>query len=237
MLKRLFPTVRTLAPFAVVPLGSLPGRFAEGEEKKEGEQKPDDQKSGEEKGGKPDDQKDDPNKGGDGGTGQPVPYARFSEVVGERNKAQRDLGLKDAEITRLTAQVTQLQAGDQAGTITTLQSQVKTLEKQVQDVDDYFSSLLEAEYASLPADASAMVKDIPGGPRKQFEYLAKHRARLTGAGAGAGDDKGKGGKTGPAHEKKPGEGEKAGPSGVAKGYIERNKPVATEKRTGWAAVL
>jgi hypothetical protein len=179
--------------------------------------------------------------GGSGGeTQSPVPYDRFAAVVTERNSAQRDLGVRDAEIVQLRAQVTQLQAGDQTGTVTQLQARVTELTTQVQQVNDYFDTLLEAEYGSMPAESAAMVRDIPGGPRERFAYLTKHRARLTGTtGAPSGEGEGKAkGKEGPGHEKAPGAGAKAGASDSAKGYTERQKSATGGgQKSGWASML
>jgi hypothetical protein len=170
------------------------------------------------------------------GDGQPVPYVRFTDVVRERNEAQRTLGERDAEVTRLTAQVQQLQSDDQGGTVTQLQAEVGGLKKQVQEIDDYFSGLLEAEYGNLPADAAAMVKDVPGGPRKQFEYLTKHRARLAGAAAPAGDVKPPG-KHGAAHDRRPGAAAAGAASGEATRYADRHKPATEPAKSGWRAKL
>jgi len=131
--------------------------------------------------------------------------------------------------------VQQLQANDQAGTVTQLQGRVAELTTQVQQVENYFSTLLEAEYANLPEASVAMVKDIPGGARQRFEYLTKHRARLTGAAPAAEAPKGK---EGPSNDPKPKPGEQSGASASAKGYTERQKTsTGAGKTSGWGSLL
>ena len=175
--------------------------------------------------------------GKEGGEGTPVPYARFSEVVTERNTAQRELKAAKKEAERLEAQVAQLSANDQSATVADLQRQVKALQKQIDDHDDYFSTLLEADLGSLGDDAKALVNDVPGSARDKYQFLAKHRARLTGSGGGGEGGEGESrGKPGPTHDRKPGgDGGNAGVSAKTKSRIEAAN-ARVRKGGGWQPV-
>jgi hypothetical protein len=173
--------------------------------------------------------------GGEGGDHADVPYSRFAEVVTERNAATRESKDLKKEVDRLTAQVTQLSANDQSGTVADLQKQIKELQKQIDTTDDYFSTLLEADLANLGDDAKALVADVPGTARDKYQFLAKHRARLSGTG-GEGGEGGEGtrGKPGPTHERKPGGGGEAGVSAKTKARIEAQN-ARVRKGQGWTA--
>jgi hypothetical protein len=197
--------------------GGTGGKEGEGGEGGEGG-------SGDGKGGKP----------GDNGDHADVPYSRFAEVVTERNAATREQGRLKKEVERLEAQVTQLSATDQSGTVKDLQAQIKALEKQIETTDDYFSTLLEADLANLGDDAKALVADVPGTARDKYQFLAKHRARLSGT-AGEGGEGGESrGKPGPTHERKPGGGGEPGVSAKTKARIEAQN-ARVRKGQGWTA--
>lgn len=182
---------------------------------------------GADKGKKKDDSGDD-DAGGDGKT--TVPYSRFQEVNTAKRTAERSLATATAEITTLKQQIAQLQSGDQSAALKTAQEQVTTLQTQIKEVDDEFEDMLEVALSDLPKEKAAVVRDIPGGARKQFAWFNKHRASLLGT---TEPEKKKGPKTGD-HDKKPdGDDKDKQPSGAAKSYVDSAKPPA---KGGWGSV-
>lgn len=143
-------------------------------------------------------------EGGDGGAppkGRQIPYERFQTVVGERDNARRERDEANTKVAELEARIQELEAEDQTQVVQELQAKVEAAKTERQETENYFSALLEAELADLPEESQGMVNDVPGGPRKRYEFLVKHRARLS-------PEKEETPKppAGPSNERKPGQG-------------------------------
>lgn len=238
MFETLFPHTRKLDRGSLIDALRRSGRFCQPDDgddgKGAGDGKGTDGGDGKAGGDKPAGGDD---KGKGEGDGQPVPYARFAELVSERNAATREKNSLAKEVERLNSRIAELSSNDQSGTVTALQQQLKDLQKRIDQTDDYFSTLLEADLASLPDDAKAIVNDVPGGARDKYQFLAKHRARLAGTAAGnGGDGDRKNGKPGPTHDRKPEGSGDAGISSKTKSRIEAANSRVREGK-GWTAPI
>lgn len=190
-------------------------------------------------GGKPDEKgkpkggKGKEGEGGDGGDGEkgPVPYDRFREVSKARRTAERSLTTVTQERDQLKQQLEQARSGDQAQALKAAQDEVTTLKQSITTLDAEFEDMLDDALEGSPDDVEKLVRDIPGGPRAQFAFFNKHRARLLGDAKGD-QPKDKGKPAGPKNDRKPDGSEKGGPSSAAKGYVESSKP----KEKGFAGL-
>jgi len=197
---------RLFAPVTTLDLDTLraAGRFAQPDE-------PEKPTEGEKPAEKPADAPKSDEKPAD-------PAGRISALVEERNAERQKAAALQAKLEAAQRQVEELKGGAQA--VADLQRQ---LEEARTATATRFDKLLETELANLPEAAAKAVKAIPGGSEVQFDWLVANRALFTAGGEAKPEDKGI---EGPQNEKKPGAGEKAGASSVAKGYVESRKPKA-----------
>jgi TolA-binding protein len=171
------------------------------------------------------------------GEGEPKggnkPSERIQTLVSERNAAQRQAQEAQAQLTALQQQIEQLRGQDQTAAVTTLQQEVEKFRTQINEVGDYFDGLLTTELAALPEESRALVEDVPGDARARYQFLVKHRARLTGAGTEPAK------RTPPdsgTHDRKPDAGKPAGVSPEMQARIDRAK-ARTRPGTGWSAII